>query len=68
MTAMERVWIRMKTTATSVSARKRLVGMAESRETVLRLCRSEKAGPPPGDALEYLAAELLRLTSQRPTH
>jgi hypothetical protein len=67
MTAMERVWIRMKTAATSLGARKRLVGLAESRDTVLKLCRSEKASPPPGDALEYLAVEFVRLTSERQT-
>jgi len=67
MTAMERVWIRMKTNATKLGGRKRLIGLAESRDTVLRLCRSEKASPPPGEALEYLAVELVRLTQERQT-
>jgi len=57
----------MKTAATSLGARKKLVGLAESRDKVLKLCRSEKAGPPSVDALEYLAVEFVRLTSERQT-
>ncbi len=65
MTKMERVWMRMKTTATKLAARKRLVNVAESRDTVLKIYRRESATPPPPDALEYLATELVRLTLER---
>jgi hypothetical protein len=61
---MERVWERMKTTATRLAKRKIPVGEAESRETVLSICRQEKATLPPPEALDYLSAELLRLTLQ----
>lgn len=64
MTDMERIWERMKTTASRLARRKTLVGEAESRETVLSICRQEKATPPPPEALDYLSAELLRLTLQ----
>jgi len=36
--------------------------MRESRDTVLKLCRQEKAAVPPRDALQFLAKELMRLT------
>jgi hypothetical protein len=65
VTDMERVWTRMKTTATKLARRKTLVDVAESRDAVLKICRRESATPPPPDALEYLATELVRLTLER---
>jgi len=62
---MERVWTRMKIAATKLAGRKSLVNVAESRDAVLKICRREKATPPPPDALEYLATELVRLTLER---
>ncbi len=61
---MERIWARMKATATKLAKRKVLVGESESRDTVLKICRSESAKPPPPDALDYLTGELLRLTRE----
>jgi len=61
---MERVWTRMKTAASKLARRKSLVDVAESRDTVLKICRRESATPPP-DALEYLTTELVRLTLER---
>ncbi len=59
---MERVWERMKTAAVRLAKRKALVDEAESRETVLSICRQEKAKLPPPEAVDYLTTELLRLT------
>lgn len=65
MSDMERVWTRMKTAASKLARRKSLVDVAESRDTVLKICRRESATPPPPDALEYLTTELVRLTLER---
>ncbi len=62
MNSMERVWTRMKVSAAKSADRKTPVNMRETRNTVLKLCRQEKATTPPRDALEFLAKELLRLT------
>ena len=64
MTSMERVWTRMKTTATT-NASKGTLTMPASRLTVLKICRREKAKTPRQDALHYLATELVRLTLER---
>jgi len=58
---MERVWRRLNVIASKSAAKKILISMPESRSVVLRLCRQEKAGTPPRDALHYLAKELVRL-------
>jgi hypothetical protein len=62
MTAMERVWTRMKTTATTNAEKRTLLTMPASRRTVLKICRKEKAKTPRQDALHYLATQLVRLT------
>jgi hypothetical protein len=61
MNAIERVWTRMKTSAAKAAVHKTAIGMRESRNTVLKLCRQEKAETPPRDALQFLAKELMRL-------
>jgi hypothetical protein len=62
MTSMERVWTRMKTTATTNASKGTLLTMPASRLTVLKICRREKAKTPRQDALHFLATELVRLT------
>jgi hypothetical protein len=62
MTAMERVWTRMKTKATQFADRKTLISVPEAQQTVLNICRREHAAYPPPDALEYLTTELVRLS------
>jgi hypothetical protein len=62
MNSMERVWTRMKVRAAKSGDHKTLISMRESRDTVLKLCRQEKAKTPPRDALQFLAKELVRLT------
>lgn len=62
MNSMERVWTRMKASAVKSAHRKTVISMHESRNTVLKLCRQEKAMTPPRDALQFLAKELVRLT------
>jgi hypothetical protein len=62
MNSMERVWTRMKTSAVKSARRETVPSMQESRNTVLKLCRQEKAVTPPRDALQFLAKELVRLT------
>lgn len=64
MPPMERVWVRMKSTAAKLAKHQTLISEQESRNTVLKLCRQEKATSPPPDALHYLATELVRLTSE----
>jgi hypothetical protein len=66
MNTMERVWVRLKTTATKLAKSKKLVSVPESRDKVLEICRREKTNPPP-DAVEYLAVELVRLTLEGQT-
>lgn len=62
MTEMERVWMRMKTTATRFARRRALLSVPMSRTIVLKICSQQKAKSPPADALEYLATQLVRLT------
>ncbi len=64
MNSMERVWARMKVRAIRFADHKTLIGMPESRDTVLKLCRQEKASTPPREALQFLAKELVRLTRE----
>lgn len=64
MTAMERVWIRMKAKATKFATRETFISLPEAQNTVLTICRQEHAEYPPPDALEYLTSELLRLSSE----
>jgi hypothetical protein len=65
MTSMERVWTRMKTTATANARGRTPLTMPASRLTVLKICRREKAKTPRQDTLHYLATELVRLTLER---
>ena len=62
MNPMERVWKRMKVMAAKSARYGTVVSLRESKDAVLKLCRQEKAQIPPGDALQFLAKELLRLT------
>lgn len=64
MNPMERVWTRMKISAVKSADHKTVINMRESQETVLKLCRQEKAETPPRDALQFLAKELVRLTRE----
>lgn len=54
--------MRMKKTAVKSARRKVVINMRDSRNTVLELCRQEKAVTPPRGALQFLAKELMRLT------
>lgn len=62
MNSIERVWTRMKKAAVKSARRKVVINMRDSRNTVLKLCRQEKAVTPPRDALQFLAKEFMRLT------
>ncbi len=64
MNSMERVWTRMKQAAVKSARRQTVITMRESQDTVLKLCRQEKAAAPPQDALQFLANELMRLTTE----
>jgi len=61
-TAMERVWTRMKTKATHFAERKTFISESEAERAVLTICRGERVADPPPNALEYLTAELVRLS------
>lgn len=52
----------MKKAAVKSARRKVVINMRDSRNTVLKLCRQEKAVTPPRDALQFLAKEFMRLT------
>lgn len=54
----------IKVTATKLAKRKAPIGEAESRDTVLEIRRLEKTKWPPPDVVDYLTAELLRLTKE----
>ncbi|MGC1381604.1 MAG: hypothetical protein WA814_11355 [Candidatus Baltobacteraceae bacterium] len=54
----------MKISAVKSADHKTVINMRESQETVLKLCRQEKAETPPRDALQFLAKELVRLTRE----
>jgi|GEM_PF-2534744 hypothetical protein len=62
MTAMERVWKRMKTKAIRFAERKTFISEPEAQRAVLTICRGERVADPPPDALAYLTSELVRLS------
>lgn len=62
MNDMERVWMRLKKTATRLAKDDTLISVRDSRDRVLKICDQEKTKSPPRDAVRYLAAELVRLT------
>ena len=62
MNDMERVWMRLKRTASRLAKDDTLISVRDSRDRVLKICDQEKAKSPPREAVRYLAAELVRLT------
>lgn len=62
MAGMNRVWNRMKSSAERHARQSGVLSVREAKLEVAKLCESEKTEQPPDDALEYLAAELVRLT------
>ena len=62
MTEMERVWERVKLSASQHAASATLVSMADARYIVDSICDDESHKRPPGAAIDYLAGELVRLT------
>jgi hypothetical protein len=70
--SMERVWTRMKITAAKVAKRKTFISVAEAQRAILTMCHLERTAPPPPEALEYLASEMVRMSEAEspklPTH
>lgn len=64
MTDINRVWNRMKTAAQRHARVSNILSVREAKLEVAKLCQSEKTVQPPDDALEYLARELVRLTTE----
>jgi hypothetical protein len=62
MTAMERVWTRMKSAAAKVAKRKTFVSVSEAQRAILTMCHLERTTVPPPDALAYLSSELVRMS------
>jgi hypothetical protein len=62
MTAMERVWTRLKTKATQFAERKTFISVPEAQRAVLTICRRKRVADPPPGTLEHLTAELIRLS------
>jgi hypothetical protein len=61
-TAMERVWARMKTTATQFAKRNTFISATEAQRAILTMCHRENTASPPPDALEYLTSEMMRMS------
>lgn len=64
MADINRVWNRMKTAAQRHARVSNILSVREAKLEVAKLCQSEKTVQPPDDALEYLARELVRLTTE----
>ena len=64
MADISRVWNRMKTSAQRHARVSNILSVREAKLEVAKLCQSEKTVQPPDDALEYLARELVRLTTE----
>jgi hypothetical protein len=60
---LERVWERVKDRAALYAERDVVITPADSRMTVIQICREERTERPPPDALDFLASELVRLTT-----
>ncbi len=54
----------MKTSAQRHARVSNILSVREAKLEVAKLCQSEKTVQPPDDALEYLARELVRLTTE----
>lgn len=61
MKETDKVWIRVQETATALGVRGELICMADARFAVLAICREEQVELAPSFAVDYLAAELIRL-------
>jgi hypothetical protein len=61
MKETDKVWIRVQETATALGVRGELICLADARFAVLSICREEQIELAPSFAVEYLAAELVRL-------
>ncbi len=64
MTEIERVWERLKERAIRHADSRAVPNLAEARTVVHGICAEECRELPPVDALEYFAAEFMRLTIQ----
>ena len=54
----------MKTSAERHARQSGILSVRQAKLEVAKLCEAEKTEQPPDDALEYLAAELVRLTEE----
>lgn len=61
MKETDKVWIRVQETATALGVRGDLICLADARFAVLAICREEQIELAPSFAIDYLAAELVRL-------
>ncbi len=62
MTEIERVWERLKERAFRHADSRAVPSMDEARTTVISICADECRERPPVDAIEFFAAEFMRLT------
>lgn len=64
MTAMERVWVRIKGAAQDMSRQAKIPNNTEARIEVLRFFREEDADSAPDEAVQFLTSELMTLASE----
>lgn len=62
MTEIERVWERLKERAVRHADSQAVPSIEEARTIVISICAGECRERPPADAIEFFAAEFMRLT------
>lgn len=62
MKETDRVWVRVQETAIAFGARGTGVRMADARFAILAICSEEDVTLSPAWAVDYLAAELIRMS------
>jgi hypothetical protein len=62
MKETDRVWVRVQETAIAFGARGGGVSMADARFAILAICSEEDVTLSPAWAVDYLAAELIRMS------
>lgn len=65
MADMFAIWGRIKETAATCYGAGSPANIRDARAIVEKICREEHADCPPAEALDYLASEFVRLSSER---
>jgi hypothetical protein len=65
MTDIDHVWTRLEGRAASFAERKAMLSVSDARMIVIETYREQRAGRPPAEGLESLAAKLVRLAGRQ---